>query len=377
MKYTGSIQIFVHRKVFPLFILLFFTIAASAQDTLLQIKGETVLKTRAKGLGLNVGVKSVDWKDEPMEGVEIEVKKNGVTVAKATSGKKGKYSFQVAVSTGNQKNDYVVYYSAKGVGPKMVHINAFLPKDEYKKFPSAKYECELNIPLFSTTVTDIELIKPYAKIKWDKAKEHKFVVDPVYFKVAQGEEQKIAANADLYYTALVKKKKKQDEALAKNKAAADAKLKAAEEAKRKAEEEARLKAEAEAKAMADKKAKEEADRIAREQAEAQRLEMLKKRMADSLALAKKKKTMDENPNATTEIKEIIKPVEEVNIADLKDRYDVSETFSINVARRSLNREREKRNQEKSKNLSAKYETINTLTSLLNEVDDYDKKNKRQ
>lgn len=371
MLFPGTIFHSVYCKASTIIIFTFFMINSYAQDTLLQIKGETILKTRAKGLGLNVGVKSVDWKDEAMEGVEIEVKKNGVTVAKTTSGKKGKYSFQVSVSTGNSKNDYVVHYSAKGMGPKMIYINAFAPKDEYKKYPSAKFDCELNIPLFPTTITDIELIKPYAKIKWDKMKEHKFVVDPVYFKVAQGEEQKIAANADLYYTALVKKKKKQEEALAKNKTAAEAKLKAAEEAKRKAEEEARLKEEAEARKLADLKAKEEANRIMLEQAEA----LKKKRLADSLMLARRRKAV-ESASVTPVIQEIVKPKEK-EIIDIKDPYDVSETFSINVARRSLNIEREKRNQEKSYNLSAKYETINTLTSLLNEVDEYDKRNKRQ
>lgn len=414
----------IYLKVFPFSIFyLFFAIADAQTDAIVLIKGQTLMKVRAKGLGLNVGVKSIEWKEEALEGVDIEVKKNNVTVLKTTSGKKGKYSFQIPVSTADLKNDYVVYISKDGAGPKMVNINAFLPKEELAKFSAAQYDVDLDLPMVPTTVKDITPDKPFAKIKWDKLREHKFVVDPAYGKVALSEEQKILGNPDQYYSALVKKKMKAEEALAKNKAGDEARLKeeeakkkadeeakkladlkAREEAKRKADEEAKkstaLKAQEEAKRKADEeakkltalkaqeeakrkaneeakklaalKAKEEADRMQREKAGAFKKEVERKRMADSLAEVERKKVL-EITNAKVDIKKNVRSAEE---DESKNPYRVSETYSINIAKKSLRIEKEKRNLKKAENLSAKYETTNILTSLLNAVDEQDKKDKR-
>jgi hypothetical protein len=345
----------------------FFTAAQAQNDALLQINGQTLLKSRAKGLGLNQGVKSIEWKKEPLEGVNIEVRKNDVTIAKATSGKKGKYTFEIPVSTADPKNDFTVYFSKEGLAPKTIAVNSFLPKDEFTKYSSAKYDIGLDIPLIATTIKDIVPDKSYAKIKWDKAKEHKFTIDPTYERISASEEQKIDMNPDQYYSALAKKKKKAEDAIAKNKAAAEAKLKADELAKQKAEEEAQK--------LAAQKAKEEAERIEREKAEALRLEALKKHIADSIAEAERKKSME---LATTklEIKKIVKPI--VNVQnEIKNFYEASEKYSINMASKSLREQKEKRNREKGKNLSAKYESLNILTSLLDEVDEFDKKSKKE
>jgi hypothetical protein len=322
------------------------------------------MKFQAKGAGLNVGIKAVNWKEEPLEGVVIEVKRNGVTIATTTSGKKGKYSFEIPITSNDPKNDYVIYISKDGMGPKMVNINAYVAKPEFTKYPpSAKYDVELDLPMISTTVKGVVPDKPFAKIKWDQAKEHKFVVDPGYAKVAQSEELKILGNSDQYYTALAKKKKKAEDALALKQAAADAKVRAAEEAKRKADEEAQR--------LADLKAREEADRLARERAEKLRKEVLAKHIADSLAEVERRKGLQAG-STQVEVKKNARPAED----ESQKQYDVSETFSINIARRSLSAEKEKRSREKGKNLSAKYETINVLTSFLNVVDEYDKKNRK-
>lgn len=366
----------VYLKVISLLLCVFLITTAKAQsDPVLVIKGQASLKDRAKGLGGNVGVSSVNWKEAAAEGVDIEVKKNGVTIAKATSGKKGKYSIEIPVSTADAKSEFIIYYSKDGAAPRMVQVNTYVSKDEYSKYSSTKYEFEQDVPLFGTTVKDIVPDKFYAKIKWDNVKDHKFTTDQAYAKTVVMEERKIEANADVYYTTLIKKKKKQDEALAKKNAAADAKLKAAEDAKKKLEEEARLKAKADADKLAQQKAQEEADRIQREKDEALRNELRKKRIADSLAEIERKKAL-EVTNTTVDIKKTVRTAEENKILE-KDPYDAYETYSVNIARRSLFTEKEKRNKEKSRNLSAKYETINVLTSLLNMVDEHDKKGKKQ
>ena len=358
-------------RALPLFLFFILTTTSQAQDNAkLVIKGQTLACSRKGGLGLNAGVKSVDYKEEPLEGVEIEVKKNGTTIAQATSGKKGKYSFEIPVSTTDAKNDYVVYISKSGMGPRMVSINSFLPKEEYKKYTLPSYECELNVLLYFTTVTDISLEKFTEKIKWDNAKEHKFMVDAAYARGVLGDDQKIKANPDLFYTSLVKKKKKTEEALAKKNAAADA-------AKQKADALAKQKADEEAQRLAAIKAKEEADRIQREKDELARQELLKKHIADSLAVvaAAKKKT-EGTSTASVEVAEIVTPSRD-DKEESKDRYDAADTYSIHIARRTLSMAKERRSREKGKNLSAKYETFNILTSLLDMVDEIDKKNKQQ
>jgi len=352
----------VRLKTVTFFLFSFFLITVQAQDnSVLVIKGQTLTAEGKSSLAGSIGARSVKTNDEGVEGVNIEVKKGGATILKTTSGKKGKYSFQIPISTSDPMNDYVVYISKDGFVPKMISINAYLSKNEFANYSSAKYDFEWDWNLLKTTITDIELDKPSAKISWDFLKEHKFSFDMAYYnKHVLKEDQKMIPNPDAYFKNLGKKKKKAEETLSKNKAAADAKVKADEEAK---------------KLAADLKAKEEADRIEREKIEALKKEALKKHIADSLAEAERKKAMEAS-SAKMEIKKIVKPITEDYDAG-KNTFDASETYSINIAKKSLSAEKEKRNKERGKNITAKYETTNTLTSLLNMIDEYDKKLKKQ
>lgn len=351
--------------------------AFAQTDGQLTVKGATSMKVRAKGLGLNSGVKAVNWNDEDMEGVTIEVKKGGATISKTTSGKKGKYSVQIPVSSTDAKNDYVIYFSKAGMGTKMIFVNAYVPKAEYDKFKSDKWEVSVNAGLIPTTVPDAAADKPFAKIKWDISKEHTFVVDPTFERQAFSEEQKILANPDTYYSAIAKKSKKKEDALAaKNKAASDAKAKAEEEARKKAEEEANR--------LAAIKAKEDAERLEREKAEAAKRELRQKQIADSLALAAKRKAKESALAKNTDVPRSEEPVQEPVttstptpdiLADadiLKNVYDGTTAYSINLAKKTLSELKAKRSAERAQNLTAKYETNNVLTSLLNEVEEFDR-----
>ena len=235
---------------------------------LLEVKGQTSLSTRKKGLGINHAVNSVGFREDPLEEVSIQVKKNNISIFKSTSGKKGAYSFQLPVSTTNSNNDYIVYISGAGIAPRMIYVNAYLSKDEFKKYSSAKYECELPIILYETSVTDIVLDKPNTKIKWDNLTKHAFVIDPVYEKNASGEENKMRMNSDQFFSNLAKKQKK-SASTAKN-ASADSVWKANAEAKKRAEEEARLLAQMRDKTVADN-------------LDAMKQEMELKHLADSIA----------------------------------------------------------------------------------------------
>ena len=129
----------VYLKTVSFFLFCFFLIVLSAsevyaqKDALMVVSGRTSSNGGKSALAGNLGVRTANVSDEPVEGVDFEVKKDGVTITKVTSGKKGKYSFQIPVSTSDSKNDYMVYISKEGMVPKVLAINAYLSKEEFSK----------------------------------------------------------------------------------------------------------------------------------------------------------------------------------------------------------------------------------------------------
>lgn len=298
-----------------------------------------------------------------IEGVEMDLKKNGQTVSKITSGKNGKYYIQMDISTTNPKHEYTLNISYAGTIPKLLSINAYIPPEEFSKFEVPRYEFSLEIVMIETSVKDIVLEKPSGKIKWDNS-VHRFEFDQVYAKVAQKEQDKM--KDENYLRELAAKKKKEEEE--------EARRKADEEAKLKADQEAKLKAEEEAKRLAELKAREEADKILQQNLDAMKQQMAKQRIVDSLAEIERKKKLQE-ANTKVEIQEFVKPVSPNDVDE--NAFDGTDAYNINIAKRSLKAQEERLKKEKAKNLSAKYETNNTLTSLLNMVDEHDKKLKKQ
>lgn len=297
------------------------------------------------------------------EGVDIELKKNGQVISKISSGKNGKYYIQMNVSTTNPKNDYILNITQVGTIPKLLSVNAYIPPEEFNLFTFTRYDYDLEIVMIETKVEDIVLEKPSGKIKWDVTK-HGFEFDQSYAKVAQKESDKM--KDENYLRELAAKKKKEEEDAAKTKAD--------EEAKLKADADAKIKADEEAKRIAELKAKEESDRILQQNLEAMKQEMAKKRIADSLAEVERKKAV-EAANTKVEIQKFVKPVSPEDVD--QNAFDGTGAYSINIAKQSLKTRHDKLNKEKAKNLSAKYETNNTLTSLLNMADEHDKKMKKQ
>lgn len=297
------------------------------------------------------------------EKVDLELKKEGQTVSKIASGKNGKYFIQMEVSTVNPNNDYTLYITQVGTVPKSVVINAYIPQEEYSLNAYVRYDFTLEIVMLETTQKDIVIERPSGRIHWDNT-QHAFAFDQVYAKILQKEEAKAKEDPDKAQKELAEKKKKEEDELAQKKAAEDAKKKA-EEDRLKAEQDAKLKADEEAKRLADIKAKEEADKILQQNLE----EAKKKRMQDSLdrlaAIAAGK--------TTVEFKKFSKPVS-ANDVD-QNAFDGAGAYSINIARKSQKAFTEKMNKEKAANLSTKYETNNTLTSLLDVVDENDKSQK--
>ena len=295
--------------------------------------------------------------ETPVEGVELELKKDGKTISKIISGKKGKYYIQMDVSTTDPKNEYTLAITQAGTVPKSLIINTYIPPVEFTLKTFARYDFDLSIAITETNVKDIVLERPAGKIAWNNS-EHKFVFNQVYAKVIQKEETK----DENYLRELAAKKKKEEDDLAKKKADEEAKIKADADAKLKADDEARR--------IADQKAKDEADRILQQNLEAMKQEMRKKRMQDSLdSLARLAS------NSKLEIQKFTKPVSPEDVDE--NAFDGTDAYTINIAKKVLSANKEKLNKEKAQNLSAKYETNNTLTSLLNMVDEHDKRMKKQ
>lgn len=375
MLYLNSNTSALFLKTAVLLFFVFLLRTAGAQNGVLVVSGETILKSRAKGLGMNVGVKKIDYKTESLEGVSIEVKKNGTTILRAKSEKKGKFSFEVPVSITDSKNDFEVYFTKDGTGPRMLDINAFIPKGEPEKYAGPKYECELEVPFYETTIKDIPTYKAFAKIKWDKVKEHKFTIDDIFSRSVLGEERKLMADPDTYYAGLAKKKARQDAILAKKQAA--------EEAKRKAEELAQKEKDAEIArqaALMKEKLREEIkedqakgpEKIKEEKVQALKQDKKEERIPAGKTEVENNKTLPATADTKPNIKDVLKASN-----DFKDSYDASMKYSISIARNVAKAQKDKRNKEKGKNLSSKYESLNILTSLLDAVVEYDKRSSKQ
>jgi len=279
------------------------------------------------------------------ERVDLELKKNGQTVKKTISGKNGKYYLEMDISILDKNSDYVLYITQVGTVSKSISINTYISPDEYIANTFPRYIFDLEIKMIEKTGNDIVLEGPSGRINWDDSQDS-FIFDQSYAKIIRKTED----NPDKY---LADKNKKQE----------------SEAARKKAEEEARLKAEAEAKLLAEQKSKEDADRILKKNLEAMKQDQKKKRVQDSLdslALATAAK-------ATIQIKKSAKQISPEDVDE--NAFDGTGTYSINIAKRSWKAAQEKINKEKAANLSAKYETNNTLTSLLNMIDE-DEKNQK-
>lgn len=267
------------------------------------------------------------------EGVEIEMKKDGQSITTLTTSKTGKYYIEMPVSVLNKNNEYLLFVSLPGTIPKSISVNTYISPEEFNENTFPRYVFDLEIKMIETTMKQIVVERASGRIHWD-FEQHAFAFDQSYAKIIEQEDnsEKILA-----------------------------------EKRKKEEEEARHKAEEAFNALADKKAKEEADKILQKNLEAMRLQMRQTRMKDSLD------SLTNAQKANLEIVNITKPISPEDVDE--NAFDGTDAYSINIAKKSLKISQAKTNKEKAANLSAKYETNNTLTSLLNMVDEYDKSKK--
>jgi hypothetical protein len=287
--------------------------------------------------------------EKPVENVSIEILRNGQFLRKMLTTKNGKYSFSMNQDTLNQKNEYTIHITKDGTVPKTIIVNTFIPAEQYDEIP---YEYNLEITLLTTTINEVIIQRPSAKIKWINIDDG-FGIDKVYAKIVQKEEEKLKEDPDKYLKELAQKNKQEEEERLK---------KQAEEEQKKADELARKTAEEEKKT--EQKSTEEVEERLKENVIAITTEIKK--------LAKQESDSAEVTNVPEKAIEVKKPV-----SGKEEVYDNSKEYELKKARIQLIKAKEAAEKKKRANLSKKYETQNVMSSLLDAVDEHNKKIKNK
>jgi hypothetical protein len=280
---------------------------------------------------------------KPAENVSLELSKDGQLIKKITTTKNGKYSFAMNQDTMNTKNEFVIHVIKEGTVPKGLIVNTYIPKEEYD---DNTYEYVLEITLIPTTVNDIVIQRPSAKIKWNEA-ENGFGIDQVYAKIIQKEEERLKTDPDKYLKELAEKQKKEKE----------------EEAKKKIEN-ITLKVVPKVDSVIKEKEEKAPEVVIKENWNAIKTELKTLPKTDTIT---EKKDKQDAP-----VQQAVAPV----INTKQDVYDDSMDYTLKKDRVALQRAKEKTERKKNANLATKYETSNVMSSLLDAVDEHDKKLKK-
>lgn len=307
--------------------------------------------------------------DKALEGVKIELIKNKQVVQSMVTESNGKYKMNWEINrTDSNDANYTVNYTCDKMVPKSAKINTFI-----RMTLASSYNFVLDVYMTPRSEGDVIIDLPSAKIKWDE-RHQKFSVDQKYANIMK--EIKQAEDPE--------KARKLIEA-----------QKAEEEAQKRREEEAkRLAAEAEKRAAAEAM-KKNMDALLKQQQELDRLAALQKAREDSAAAAAAKAAADAlKKNLSAINKEIKKqdtarpvvvetpksvvvteapPEEDEDEMTIKEIYSIRDVKALRARSYAISKDMQKR---KIKNWSSKYETENPLTSLLDEIDDYEKNTKQ-
>lgn len=303
--------------------------------------------------------------DKPVENVTLQLLKNDSLLKKVVTTKNGKYSFVMEQDTINQLNEYVIQVTKEGTVPKTLIVNTYIPGKEYD---DSNFDYLLEINMIPTTINDIVLERPSGKIKWDES-ENNYGIDQVYAKIIQKEEEKLKEDPDKYLKELAElmkkeeeEKKRKEEEEARKKEDEERKQRE-EELKKKEEEEARRKAEEIAlKAAEEKAAKEKAELTLKENIDAIKEELKDLSKTDSVQPAGDKPADAKFPAV---------------VSSNEDVYDDLMQYELKKAKIELHNRKLKKEKIKNDNLAAKYETSNVMSSLLDAVDEHDKRMKNK
>lgn len=317
------------------------------------------------------GVTLSESSGKSMEGVKLELQKNKQVIETIITPPKGRFKLTtIFVTTDSNNAEYRLSFSKENMLPKTVSINTYI-----RKPVDASYDFNLEVNMIERKEDDIIIDLPSAKIKWD-TKINKFGFDQKYAnimkKIKEQEDPKKAQELIELQKKEEQKAKQETERKAKEEADRIAKEQAAE---RKAKEEAEqsIKKNLEAiRLQAEELAKQEEERKAKEEAEKQ---AAKESIKKSLGSIQKQVEEIKKEEVKAPPVQVVEP-EEDNGEQLiiREIYSIRDVKALRAKREFLAKAlRDK----KIKNYSCKYETENPLTSLLDEIDQYEKELKKQ
>jgi hypothetical protein len=303
----------------------------------------------------------VEMNDKPAEGVTLTLKRDDIEIKKIITPKSGKFSLEIHQVIADSVSEYLLYITGDGLLPKIMSVNTSVPPKEYQQYPFKHFTYTLQVNVTPLGPKDIVLKRPFGRIKWS-SKDAEFTMDQEYALIVQKEVETIKKDPDAF--AKEEEKRKQEEA-----------------EKKKNEEElaARIKQQQEAEKLL---AQQEADRKREEESKV-REEEIKKKEADLLITPP-----IQNPVAEKHVVAAIKtktavttPVKIQNSAPAAVSDPAAFTppiisYSSVREQRTLRSAQIKGEKTKSANLAAKYETNNVLTSMIDGVTVYEKKQKK-
>ncbi len=293
---------------------------------------------------------SVKMNGKAISGVSLELSKDGKLINSVVTSKGGKYSFRMGQSTIDNQSEY---NSKEGTVAKTLIINTYVPKDRYTY---DTYVFDLEVSLVESAAGGMDLMLPMGKIRWD-IEQDAYVIDQ-----SQQENEKLIRelakrkadsikNVEMEIAKQLELKQNKEQALAKQRADSLALVKLVEETERLKKEEL--------------------------------LAAKQKALADSLALVKKEQTDAAKAKYALQklemqkVKEVVLLKNEiempVEIIQLTNPFGNKEMVLAKEERNKQNEAKKAVEKKKALNLSTKYETSNALTSLLDAVDEYDKK----
>ncbi len=280
--------------------------------------------------------------DKPADMVSLELFQNGQLLKKTLTSKNGKYTFVMNQDTASQKNEYIIHVLKEGTVPKTLLINTYIPKEDYD---DNTYEYVLEITLIPTTINDIVIQRPSARIKWN-AEENSFGLDQVYAKIIQKEEEQLKTDPDKYLKQQAEKIKKEEVAKIKI-------------------ENPTIKVIPKLDSITSPKENKEPELVIKENLNALKTELKELAQTDTAPVVKTVKEVTQ-PIAVTPAK-----------VSKQEAFDESLNYELKKERIALEKEKNKTEKKKNANLATKYETNNMMSSLLDAVDEHDKKLKNQ
>jgi hypothetical protein len=143
---------------------------------------------------------TVKLKGKPVGDVVLTLIKDGKQVAKNVTPKNGLYYFQMNKSNTDVNSEYQLNISKAGVAEGILHVNTYIPKEEFSPLP---YMFNLEISLISPDTGSTKIEKHnFGKITWfsekkafDFDKEYAVMIEKEQEKQKQLEKEKIIADS--------------------------------------------------------------------------------------------------------------------------------------------------------------------------------------